>query len=208
MKKILFTLIAISSYLVMNAQEEGIQFGVKAGLNVSNLYGSGDYLYDEDETVDYKLGYHVGALVEIPIFKTFAIQPEVLFSTQGAKSESEETDDGIDYFTDSNDIDLSYLNIPIMVKFYPVKGLSIQAGPQFGYLIDAERLENYDNEEEETDIKDSLKSEDVSLNFGLGYQSDLGLFLDARYNLGLTESTYEGGDFKNGVFQISVGYKF
>ena len=52
---------------------------------------------------------------------------------------------------------------------------------------------------------------DFGVDFGIGYKLEGGLNFGARYNLGLTDINdeyEEGGTYKNGVFQISLGYFF
>ncbi len=208
MKKLLVFAVLASFGLVATAQEENIRFGAKAGVNFASLGG-------DIEDVDGKTGFHVGAVVEIPLSDKFAFAPELLFSTQGAKSE-DSFDFGGFTFTEEETTKLNYLNIPLMAKYYVAQGLSLQAGPQIGLLLSADsELEvsgGGESESEEVDIKDELKGVDFGLNFGAGYQLDMGLFFDARYNLGLSNinDEGEGEDFKikNNVIQISVGYKF
>ncbi|WP_408583014.1 outer membrane beta-barrel protein, partial [Myroides odoratimimus] len=54
-----------------------------------------------------------------------------------------------------------------------------------------------------------FKSFDFGVNFGAGYELPMGVFFDARYNVGLSKVNKEGSEAsKNGVFQLSVGYKF
>ncbi|MNQ60224.1 hypothetical protein D3C85_744960 [compost metagenome] len=90
-----------------------------------------------------------------------------------------------------------------MGKYYVTKGLSVEAGPQIGFLLAAKN--------EKTDVKDSFNIFDFGVNFGLGYKLDNGLNFGARYNLGLTDiNNLENSSSKNknSVFQISVGYFF
>ena len=205
MKNFLTTLLAIASFTLINAQESDIRFGAKAGLNISDLTG------DDADLIGYdsKTGFHIGAVVEIPISDTFAFQPELLFSTQGGKGE----ESGAEFISSIN-----YLSIPLMAKLYVAEGLSLQAGPQISIMVSAEDTLKASidtgfgeiNIDESVDAKDDYKTIDLGLNFGLGYQLEMGLFLDARYNLGLTNiADYLGAStLKNSVFQISLGYKF
>ncbi len=218
MKKLLLFVVLASLGLVSNAQEEGIRFGAKAGVNFANISG------DETDDVDGKTGFHVGAVVEIPLSDKFAFQPELVYSTQGAKSEfTEDLGGGIlDLGTTTFEYStkLNYLNIPLMAKFYPVQGFSIQAGPQIGFLLSGK--EKVESSGTALGVSTSASAEedlentngiDFGLNFGLGYQLDMGLFFDGRYNLGLSniwDIENEEGDFKqqNNVIQLSVGFKF
>ena len=193
MKKLLLTaVIAVISIVSINAQE----FGAKAGVNFASLNG--------DEDFDGRTSFFVGGVVEFEISESFSIQPELLYSSQGAKSSFSE--EGFDF---ESTIKLDYLNIPIMAKYYVTEGLSIEAGPQVGFLLSAKAEVKEDGESDSEDIKDELKSVDFGLNFGLGYKLDSGLNFGARYNLGLSNVPDEGDfDLKNGVFQIAVGYFF
>jgi hypothetical protein len=136
---------------------------------------------------DNLTSFHGGAFALFKLTK-IGIQPEVLFSKQGT-----------DFST--GDLKTSYMTIPVMVKLYLVAGLNIQAGPQFGFLTAAEFDGN--------DIKDDLKSSDISANIGLGWDLPFGLTVDARYNIGLSDvsdsPSYD--DLKSKVIQVSIGYK-
>ncbi|MHA7057274.1 porin family protein [Aquimarina sp. M1] len=195
-KKLLFVVLFGAVTSGVTAQEEKVRFGAKAGLNVSNLTGD-----VEDE--DSRIAFHLGAVVEIPIAEKFAFQPELLYSAQGSQSE----DFGVDFKTN-----LSYINLPLMFKYYVASGLSIEAGPQVGFLVSAKGKAEGNGIDEEEDIDEFLNGVDLGANFGLGYQLDMGLFFQGRYNLGLSNINDEddADDFKikNSVLQFSVGYKF
>jgi len=183
MKKIILTAAAIFAFGLVNAQEA--KFGVKAGLNLSNLTG-------DIENNSIKAGFQVGALVDIKISDNFSIQPEVLYSMQGAKF-----DDG--------KIELSYINVPVMAKFYVANGFSLEAGPQIGFLMSAKAKEDGAGSE---DIKDFLKSTDFGLNIGAGYDLTENFNLGVRYGFGLSNIAEEGDDLKNSNIAIAVAYKF
>ncbi len=88
-----------------------------------------------------------------------------------------------------------------MGKYYLIKGLSLEAGPQVGVLLSGDY--------EGVDVKDSFMDMDLSLNAGIGYKLNNGLNFTARYNFGLTNiGVSEDSKVKNGVAQISVGYFF
>ena len=109
----------------------------------------------------------------------------------------------IDLFFYTNTVALSYLNIPLMGKYYVTKGFSIEAGPQIGFLLAAKN--------EKTDVKDSFNTFDFGVNFGLGYKLENGINFGARYNLGLSDINnldISSNKNKNGVFQLSIGYFF
>jgi len=185
MKKLCLLLIVVVVSLQASAQVQ-VALGLKAGINVSKL--NNDDLESSSIT-----GFHGGAFA---LFKLTAIgiQPELLFSQQGSKVE--------DISGDPQDLKMSYMTIPVMIKFYLPGGFNLQAGPQFGFLNSAE----FDG----VDIKDDLKSSDLSANVGVAWDAPFGLVFDARYNIGLSDindSDNIDGELKSGVFQFSVGYK-
>jgi hypothetical protein len=196
MKKIILTVVMVFTLGFVNAQEKAdMAFGVKGGLNISTITNA-----DVDGVNSKSLvGFHVGFFGEFMISNKFAIQPEVLYSAQGTELEFE----GI-----SGDLKLDYITIPVMAKYYVADAFSLELGPQIGFLVSAKAKSGGESE----DVKDELKSTDVSLNFGLGYDITQNFMIGARYSLGLTRLQDElipGEDeSKNSVFQISVGYKF
>ena len=167
---------------------QGFQIGAKAGVNISNFTG-GNF---EDVSKSALVGFHIGGLINFMFGSSVSLQPEVLFSTQGAKLEKAGVEE---------DFKVSYVNIPIMLKYKFNGGFYLEAGPQFGFLNKAELNGN--------SIEDNIKKSDVSLGLGVGWDLPIGLKLDARYNMGLTDNSddpaYE--TIKSQVFQLSLGFR-
>jgi opacity protein-like surface antigen len=214
MKKILLSAILLATGFA-NAQE--IKFGAKLGLNISNF--SGD-LTDAKSLI----GAQLGGFDEIKITDKFAVQPELLFSMQGSKTSYSETDVNYSYSENSKN-KLNYLNIPVLAKFNVSEKFALLAGPQFGLLMSAKQDFDItetisgvtDNYSESVDAKNFYKSVAMSFNLGAAYSFTDNIFVDVRYNLGLSniskDFTDEFGDsysadIKNNVIQFSVGYKF
>lgn len=87
----------------------------------------------------------------------------------------------------------------------------IYAGPQLGFLLDAEG--DYDTEmgSGTQDMDDYINSVDFSLNFGLSFEVSDNMSLDIRYNRGLSKvMDMEGMDIKafNSGFQLGASYTF
>ncbi|MBF6607250.1 MAG: PorT family protein [Flavobacterium sp.] len=176
MKKIILSILAVGAFGFANAQSETVKFGVKAGANITSFTNN---VYDE---ADGKTGFFVGGLVDLPIAANFHLQPELLYSNEGAK-----------------DASLDYLRIPVMAKYYVIEGFSLQAGPQVGFKIGGDEA-----------IDEISKSIDFGIAAGAGYELPMGLFFDARYNIGMS-NIYDGpgeGDIKNVAIQFGVGYRF
>lgn len=198
--------------MTITAQTEKVKVGVKAGLNLAAL------TFDESElNSSNKTGFTAGVMVEVPLTKNFSLQPELLYSQQGTKISFSDPDVTNSQFKST--IDLNYLNIPVMLKYYVVKGLSIQAGPQIGILLKAnnkyqDNFLGYENKET-LNLKEYSTGIDTSVNFGLGYQFKDKFYTDLRYNVSYSNVFKEGdanhfinNDMKNRVFQITIGYFF
>lgn len=191
MKKLFFAaLFTVAATFTSEAQL--VRFGVKGGVNFANFNGGVD-------GIDYKnkTGFHAGAIVEIGVTENFKIQPEALFSSQGAASDV----DGVD------DFNLDYISVPVLAKFYVVSDkLSIDFGPQFSFLVsDAE--DAFNDIPDGTTDRTKNNSFDFALAGGLGLDITDSFFAQARYTIGLTELSKDY-EVKNAVFQVSLGYKF
>lgn len=180
-------LLIFSGFFVVNAQD--VNFGAKAGLNVSTLPPG----FTESRT-----SFHLGAVAEIVIGDNFSLQPELLYSGQGSKDQDDSDDNEI-YRVD-------YLSIPILAKYYVTDALSVEGGPQLGFLLSAEAEDNG----ETVDIKDTTKSTDFGFALGAGYKLESGLNFGLRYFFGsdVNDIDEDADEFKNRVFQLSIGYFF
>ena len=207
MKKVILSAIAIFTIGFANAQKA--QFGVKGGLNLAVIAG-------DTEGYDFqsKAGFHVGGFVAIKVSDKLVIQPEILYSTQGSSVKNISLVlDGTNYTADIK-FNLSYINVPVMFKYYAADKFSIEAGPQVGFLSSAKTATKVDgfSQTVDQDIKDSFESVDFGLNIGAGYDFTKKVSAGIRYNLGLSNlAKTESGDntkINNSVFSISLGYKF
>ena len=168
---------------------QSFQPGVKAGVNISNFTG-GDFNTVKNKSL---VGFHAGGLLRFK-FGNLALQPEIVFSSQGAKLESA---------GDEENYKISYLNIPVLLQFETDGGVYFEAGPQVGFKLREDIPEST--------IEDFAKSTDLSVAVGLGYHSKMGLGIDGRYNIGISklgdfDADNIDPDFKNGVIQFSLFY--
>lgn len=168
--------------------------GIKMGVNSSNI---------SKTRLDHKTGLYVGAFLKIPITDYYALQPELLYSNQGGKSNA----------TEYGDVNINYLSIGIPNKFYvgPKNGFHFMLG--IGMDINLKNnfvgLSNFTIDEEISPI-------DIVALGGLGYEFGFGLTLEARYKqgtvsvdfLGADDLYEEPGSNLNGVLQIGASYKF
>lgn len=198
MKKIILAIaIAFTGFSVGKAQfMESLQIGVKGGYNYSSL--SIPDMPDAFKS-DGLHGFHLGLFVEVPIMDKLSVQPEVVYSTRGDSYNFKNQIslmDGTYLFEIESTNKLNYLNIPIMFKYYVIDGLSIDLGPQIGFLTSSNikgkvnvTLGEQTTEKEYTvDAKDYYKTIDYGLGLGATYKIEAveGLAISARYNYGLS----------------------
>ena len=171
--------------------------GVKGGLNVSNLY------VDDVDDENARYGFNLGFYGQVLSSETFAIQPELLFSTKGSKIEY-----GGGLFDQTVKYNLSYLDLPVLAVFKLGDAAEIHVGPYVSYLLDANISHDGDLGSGVDDIdREHLKSFDYGLSGGFGLNFGA-LQVGARYNYGLVKlADSDGaelliGDAKNSVAQI------
>lgn len=187
MKKTILFAAAIVLTQLLNAQRNSVEWGIKGGVNAAN------FKIEPSFNSDSRIGLHLGGLAHIHVSEHFAIQPELMFSGQGA-----------DYGNDRED-KFNYLNLPVLAQVMFGEGFRVQTGPQAGLLVNAKS----ENGNAESDIDDNFNRGDFAWTFGGGYLSRSGLGLDVRYNLGISNISKDNDvDIKNRVWQFGLFYQF
>ena len=164
--------------------------GIKGGANLGKIEGQSF----KDE---FALGYHAGAFATIPLSKKFAIQPEVSFNQINNDTTTSFSD--IFKVKNASNIQLKYLSIPILLNYNVNKIITLQAGPQFGVLMNKNDnlLQNGQN---------AFKSGDFSLVGGL--QLNLLKFrVYGRYVGGMTDINHlsSSATWKASAIQLGIG---
>lgn len=192
-----------------NKNSMNMSFGVKAGFNFATIDG------DNIESANARTSFHAGAFVEFPIADIFSIQVEALYSGQGAEyspnspllgENGEILAEAGNYNTE---LQLDYINVPLLAKFYIFEGFSVEAGPQFSFLLNDE----FDSKPTDGggDLPSPFRKTANTFEFGMAggvsFQTNMGLFATARYIRGLSDIADEV-DLNNAVFQVGLGYKF
>jgi len=186
-----FLPLAFLLFIGSSVFSQSFKLGIKGGANLGKI--SGQSFKDE-----FNLGYHVGAFATIGIGKKFAIQPEVTFNQVNTDT-STRFSEIYTGFNHINDIKLHYLSIPVLLNFNVNKFITLQAGPQFGILIDQNKdlLENGG---------DAFKSGDFSLVGGV--QLNLlrfrvyGRFVGGTTNI---DNIGNADTWKTSAIQLGVG---
>lgn len=181
----------------MDNREE-LSFGIKAGINYSNVYSeSGD-----GYVADGKVGFAGGVFVSIPLNELIGVQPELLYSQKGFKTEGT--------FFDGQ-ITSSYLDLPIHLQIKPTENISILAGPQFSYLLSTKYELNGFSAIDEEDLDDNNNKATVGISAGVDFEVQ-NFLISARGSWDLNKVNKDNStsdiNYKNQLFQITLGYKF
>lgn len=193
MKKIIVLSVLTLTAFTIQAQ---IRYGIKAGANFSTFSGSDAKM--EGISPKYKVGFAGGALVNLQLSELFSLQPEVLYSMEGARYKEG---------GQSMNFNINYINIPVLAQYNNPSGFYAETGPQLGLLASAKMA--FDGNS--ISMKDDMRKINFSWGFGAGYKLSNGLGIGARYNLGLTkiDSDKEGGEASNikvGGFHVGLFY--
>ena len=185
---------------------QGMQLGLKAGVNFANVVG------DDVEGAESKTGFAGGLFFMYQFNKLFAIQPEAYYTMKGATDEQTLAGE-----TAEVTLSLDYIEIPILFKvLIPIENSPIRpsvfVGPYVGFNSTAKAKLEYMGQSVEDDIED-IKSTEFGLVFGAGLGFPVGtneVGVDFRYGLGLTtlDDSAENADIKNSVFNINAYFGF
>jgi len=189
MRKILLLITAIFWIASLKAQ---VQFGLKGGCSLSDLYFSGQTAGNNSRS---KSGFNAGVFSTIHLFNSFLLIPEISYSEEGLRAEDS-----------SNTVNYNYLNVPILLKYQHQSGIFIETGPQIGFYLNSNTNLGGMN----TDLKSVSNSTAFSWVFGTGYKTPaFPLGLDIRYNWGISNiETYTIFTTRSSVLQIDLFYVF
>jgi len=173
---------------------QDIQIGARGDLTYSRLGGDG-------MSVGYRAGFNAGAFAEYKIKDKWSVQPELLYSQRNIKIGSFKQ-----YFASSASEDpgqyafLSYICVPVSIKYKITSLLTINAGAQYSYLLHADETLLRDK-------ADGFKKNDLGVIAGIEYTPSRLRFY-GRYYRGL----YDINNINNlhpwntQQFQAGIGY--
>ncbi|WP_343614408.1 porin family protein [Flavobacterium sp.] len=197
-----------ASFGMLHAQNTNVEteFGVKGGFNMSNLYNNGDDV--DDNNILY--GFNAGVYATLPISDFVAIQPELLFTTKGAKLEYNSA-----LFNGDAKFKLNYIELPLLVRVNITKNFNVHAGGYASYLVSSKVTGSGDADFEQTIDTDDLNKFDAGISAGIGVDFNP-VSIGVRYNYGLTTvgkertalgTTYTFPDAKNSNLTLYLSYK-
>ncbi|UII74778.1 PorT family protein [Flagellimonas sp. HMM57] len=181
LRTISITLLLLACSFLSNAQsnEDVLEFGIRGGINQSNL---------KDSNGKSRFGPTIGFFAEYNASEKVAIRSELKYSSLGTKEKE-----------NISGLKLNYVQaLPILLKVYPAESFSLEIGPYAGYLLNKKGSIN----------KSDLRKFDFGASAGLGYHLTDHLELGARYYFGMRDITKTIGKAKNRFIEIALSYTF
>ena len=196
--------LTVMGFTNSNAQSSNVtKFGVKGGVNFSNLYTDNA----DDENV--LTGFNIGLYAKVPVTNSISVQPEIYYTGKGAEVVYNTPVNGTAKFK------LNYIEVPVMLVANVTKNFNVQVGPYAGYLISGKTT----NESGTYNFQDNINTDDFN-KIDAGVAAGLGIDLETvsfgvRYNYGLTKVGKENPttnqtypDAKNSVLSFYGAFSF
>ena len=191
---------------ITTAQEKSeYKLGFKGGVNFTNV-GTTTGVTNKSLT-----GVHFGLFAKLPITNSFAVQPELYFTTKGGELTYQNVVvDGTAKFN------LNYIEVPVLAVFKIFPGFNFQVGPYASYLVSS-KVKNVN--QVSFNFEDNIQSGDFN-KFDTGVMAGFGIDVKSveigvRYNFGLLkvgkDKTYLGTNYifpdgKNSAINAYVSY--
>lgn len=183
-----------------------IMFGLRAGVNFSNVYNTEGEKFEADG----KLGFAAGAFIAIPIGTFIGIQPEILFSQKGFKGTGGILLSAYDFKRTTN-----YLDIPLLLAVKPTEFISLLLGPQFSYLLSQKDIFTNGTttiEQEQEFVNDNIRKNTLCFTGGLDFTLKH-MVVGTRIGWDLLTNKGDGSSsvtptYKNVWYQATIGYRF
>jgi hypothetical protein len=192
--KFWFTIAILVASVAAFCQE--VTYGLKGGLNLSDIAVSHYINPDAEAKYKMKAGPHAGFFVTVEIADDFLLSSELLYSCKGVKAVDR--------------INLHYINLPLLVQYKLTDKFLVEGGPELGYLFSARS--RYGN------VGNTWNNKlDLGLDVGLKYNFSDAMAAGVRYSFGFSSvinSVDDGGSnyipaeekvmYQNRVLQFSV----
>ena len=207
-KKLIFASLVITFMTLTNAnaQDSASKFGVKGGVNFSNLYTE-----DVDDN-NVLTGFNVGFFAKLPISNNIALQPEISYTGKGAELVYNNA-----LVSGTAQFKLDYIEVPLLLVVNVTKNFNIHAGPYAAYMVSAKTTNKSDSGS--YNFEDNIDTDDFN-KFDAGLAGGVGLDFEpvsfgVRYNYGLTKigkedssTSFSSPDAKNSVLSVYAAFAF
>ena len=189
MKK--FILLATVFIAFAAKAQEKVNIGIKVGQNLTSV---------NSVAVDrHTASYHGGVTFQIGLTDKISLVPEVLLSQTKLATNPNIMDVLGDNRYNPETYHLSYMMVPLLVQVKPFSSLLLQAGPQYGILID-QKKDGKENAQ--------LAFKEGEFSFVGGAKVNLGgFFVYGRYVVGLQDisALQDQAKWKTTQWQLGIG---
>jgi len=191
-------LAALALALPLPATAQGLEFGVRGGVSLADLFFDSDQ--GEPDTSP-RTGITAGGTMTVPLADWLQVQVEAFYTQKGTE---------IDVDGAESSVWLDYVEVPVLARV-PVGGRAyLVGGAAFGARVRARSRTAFGSTIEEIDIADDVARHDVGVVGGGGLE--LGrLLVDVRYTLGLVDVDADRRDsvrIRNRALAITAGVRF
>jgi len=193
MRKIVLIFAIVITASMVNAQIiPNVDFGIKAGVNLSKLSKQDGF------NSDYRSGYLAGMWMRVGAMGLH-LQPELYYAMKTA--------DVKDVNGNSGNVDFTSIDLPILVgtKIGALGiGARLNTGPVISFVVNEDQSFN---DALSNAAKFRYKDQALAWQFGAGIDIKK-ISLDLRYEQGLSKISRDGyEDTKISLFNFSLGYK-
>jgi hypothetical protein len=165
------------------------QIGVRVGIGSTNFSTE-----DVQRAFTSLIRPHLGAYYGMKATEKLTVEPGLFYSGKGMTTVNDKNKE----FTES----LSYVDIPVLVRYAVNEDFNVFAGPQVGFLL----ARKYTEESLKLTNTAPVGGYEIGGVFGVGYQLTAELNLQESYDFGIAPFKYFQADVNNTVFKLSLGY--
>lgn len=199
-------LLAIATVMLISTSAYAqINFGLRSGVAATTLSDKGNLYQDNKVTFSYT----GGVFATIPVYKSFAIQPELNYVRKGRSNETTELNTTV-----KTDFMLHYLEVPVLLQYRNDQMLSksgsvfyLNAGPYAAFALNTQTRISGNTEGTVVPVGDS-KNTDWGTTFGIGFQTPIfkkDICFDLRYDMGLSEIDNQPAECRTKALNLTVG---
>jgi hypothetical protein len=191
---------ALLLILVSTTTFAQVNYGLRAGAAVTSFANRGDIT----DNLNVTFSPIAGAFLDLPISKSFFIQPEVNYLRKGRSDETSELNTSA-----KTNFMIHYLQVPVLFQYRDHHLMDkqkyvfyINAGPYAGFSLD--------NQMKPTNniiLAESNKT-DWGATFGIGFQKPFytkNLRFDLRYDMGISEIANQPSDYRTKALSLTIG---
>jgi hypothetical protein len=179
-------------------------FGLKAGLNSSNVYDQSSNSY----VAAPRIGGMAGAFLCVPVGRLLGFQPELHISQKGFIASGQMS---VEPYTLTRTT--THLDIPLLLQLKPFSFLSLVAGPQYSYLM--KQRDEFSSRGQYEEVSQTFRTDNIHKNLlGIVTGADINLWhlvVSVRTGWDVTANHGDGSSstprYKNFWLQGSIGYR-